>query len=93
MNITINVLSRTMNQSIVYNDQRMNFQSAFLQAADCHAPVIQKRVRGLDLCPWLTGEIISIHHREYLLGTVHMTRAIPANRADLRHENLCFSTA
>ena len=26
------------------------------------------------------------------LGTVHMSRASPANRADLSHENLYFST-
>ena len=27
-----------------------------------------------------------------LLGAVHMSRASPANRADLSHENLCLST-
>ena len=57
----------TDHESIV-NDQWMNFESSFLQVADCHAPVIQKRVRGLNSCPWLAGEIKqSIRHREYLL--------------------------
>ena len=28
----------------------------------------------------------------YDLGAVHMSRASPANRADLSHENLYFST-
>ena len=28
----------------------------------------------------------------YSLGAVHMSRASPANRADLSHENLYFST-
>ena len=27
-----------------------------------------------------------------VLGAVHMSRASPANRADLSHENLYFST-
>ena len=29
---------------------------------------------------------------QYDIGAVHMSRASPANRADLSHENLYFST-
>ena len=28
-----------------------------LKVADNHAPFIQKRIRGLDNCPWITGQI------------------------------------
>ena len=33
------------------------FESKFLRVANRHAPHIQKKVRGLDNCPWLTGDI------------------------------------
>ncbi|XP_048582992.1 uncharacterized protein LOC5512908 isoform X1 [Nematostella vectensis] len=33
------------------------FKSAFMCIADSHAPVIQKRVRSVDNCPWLNKEI------------------------------------
>ena len=36
--------------------------------ADRHAPLIQKRVRGIDSCPWMTGQIKKdIRQRDYLL--------------------------
>ena len=38
-----------------------NFKSAFISVADRHAPVISKRVRGID-CPWLNGEIKKVMH-------------------------------
>ena len=40
-----------------------------------------------SVCVW-GGVTLSIR----LLGAVHMSRASPANRADLSHENLYFST-
>ena len=42
----------------------LNFKSAFLKVADRHAPLIQKRVRGVDNCPWMTGQI---RQRDYFL--------------------------
>lgn len=36
--------------------------------ADCHAPLIQKRVRGVDNCPWMTGQLKKdIRQRDFLL--------------------------
>ena len=37
------------------------------------------------------GHIYNAFKNKYL-GAVHMSRASPANRADLSHENLYFST-
>ena len=46
----------------------LNFKSAFLKVADRHAPLIQKRVRGVDNCPWMTGQIKKdIRQRDYFL--------------------------
>ena len=36
--------------------------------ADRHAPLIQKQVRGVDNCPWMTGQIKKdIRQRDYFL--------------------------
>ena len=36
--------------------------------ADRHTPLIQKRVRGVDNCPWMTGQIKKdIRQRDYFL--------------------------
>jgi hypothetical protein len=52
----------------IINEQWLSFVSVFFQVADRHAPLIQKRVRGLDNCPWLTGEIKrNIRQRDHLL--------------------------
>ena len=37
-----------------------DFKSAFFSVADRHAPIIQRRVRGIDNCPWLNKEIKSV---------------------------------
>ena len=37
-----------------------DFKSAFVSVADRHAPIIQRRVRGTDNCPWLNKEIKSV---------------------------------
>ena len=39
------------------NDLWADFKRAFVMVADRHAPVIQKRVRGVDNCPWLNRSI------------------------------------
>ena len=36
-----------------------DFKNAFVSVADHHAPIIQRRVRGIDNCPWLNKEIKS----------------------------------
>ena len=42
------------------------FKSAFIRVADFHAPVIQKRVRGIENCPWLNKDIKAImRQRDY----------------------------
>ena len=44
------------------------FETKFLEVADRHCPLIQKKVRGMDNCPWMTGNIKKdIPQRDYLL--------------------------
>ena len=44
----------------------LNFNSAFSKVADRHALFIQKWVRGVDNCPWMTGQIKNdIRQRDY----------------------------
>ena len=50
------------------NDVWSNLRSAFLTVADKHAPFIQKRVRGINKCPWMNKEIKSdIRQRDFCL--------------------------
>ena len=54
--------SGTANENVICVDKLwLNFKSAFLKVADRHAPLIQKRVRGVDNCPWMTGQIKKRH--------------------------------
>ena len=60
-----------------------------LQSACSYRGKLQKKYAVLPFCDF--------KHRVILftitdLGAVHMSRASPANRADLSHENLYFST-
>ena len=51
-----------------------DFKSAFVSFADRHAPIIQRRVRGIDNCPWLNKEIKSVmRQREYFHSTARKT--------------------
>ena len=61
--------SATANENVICVDKLwLNFKSAFLKVADRHAPLIQKRVRGVVNCPWMTGQIKKdIHQRDYFL--------------------------
>ena len=61
--------SGTANENVVGVDKLwLNFKSAFLKVADRHAPLLQKRVRGVDNCPWMTGQIKKdIRQRDYFL--------------------------
>ena len=50
-------LSEGLSVNLSVIDQMwLNFKSAFISVVDRHAPVINKRLRGID-CPWLNGEI------------------------------------
>ena len=43
-----------------------DFKSAFVSVADRHAPIIQRRVRGIDNCPWVNKEMKSVmRQRDY----------------------------
>ena len=43
-----------------------DFKAKFVAVADRHAPLIQKKVRGIDNCPWMTGKIKKdIRQRDY----------------------------
>ena len=61
--------SGTANENVISVDKLwLNFKAAFLKVADRHAPLIQKRVRGVDNCPWMTGQIKKdIRQRDYFL--------------------------
>ena len=61
--------SGTANENVICVDKLwLNFKSAFLKVADRHAPLIQKQVRGVDNCPWMTGQIKKdIRQRDYFL--------------------------
>ena len=46
----------------------------FVSFADRHAPIIQRRVRGIDNCPWLNKEIKSVmRRRDYFYSTARKT--------------------
>ena len=56
------------------NDLWADFKRAFVMVADRHAPVIQKRVRGVDNCPWLNRSIkVNMHQRDYFLRKARTT--------------------
>lgn len=43
------------------------FETTFISVAENHAPIIQKRVRGIDNCPWLDSGIKNaIKQRDHL---------------------------
>ena len=43
-----------------------DFERKFVNVADSHAPLIQRRVRGVDNCPWLNKNIkANMRQREY----------------------------
>ena len=56
-------------------DQRWDdFKSAFVSVADRHAPIIQRRVRGIDNCLWLNKEIKSVmRQRDYFHSKARKT--------------------
>ena len=61
--------SGTANKNVLFVENLwLNFKSAFLKVADRHAPLIQKRVRSVDNCPWMTGQIKKhMRQRDYFL--------------------------
>ena len=51
-----------------------HFKTSLVSAADKHAPVIHKRVRGVDVCPWLNKNIkINMRRRDFLLKKARKT--------------------
>ena len=51
-----------------------DFKAKFVAVADRHAPLIPKKVRSIDNCPWMTGKIKKdIHQRDYLLKKARKT--------------------
>ena len=72
---TLEIPSATNDQrSFCLNEQWSNFKSAFVRVADCHAPLILKRVRGINNCPWMTSDIKrDIRQRDYYLKKARKT--------------------
>ena len=56
-------------------DQLWNaFKSSFVSVADRHAPIIQRRVRGIDNCPWLNKDIkLVMRQRDYFHSKARKT--------------------
>ena len=56
-------------------DQLWNaFKSSFVSVAVRHAPIIQRRVRGIDNCPWLNKEIkLVMRQRDYFHSKARKT--------------------
>ena len=51
-----------------------DFKAKFVAAANRHALLIQKKVRGIDNCPWMTGKIKKdIRQSDYLLKKARKT--------------------
>ena len=51
-----------------------DFKHKFVTVAGHHAPIIQKRVRGIDNCPWLNKNIkLNMRQRDYFLGKARKT--------------------
>ena len=45
-----------------------HFKTSFVSAANKHAPVLHKRVQGVDMCPWLSKNIkINMRRCNFLL--------------------------
>ena len=64
------------------------FRSTFVSVANRHAPIIQKRVRGIDNCPWLNKDIKrDIRRRNYMLKRARKTNLTEdwANYRQLRN--------
>ena len=67
MLIIIQVISEGTLKVLPWTD----FKRVFVTVADRHAPVIQKRVRGVDNCPWLNRSIkVNMRQRDYFLKKV-----------------------
>ena len=63
-----------VSEKVNVNELWTDFESKFLEVADRHAPLIQKTVRGLNSCPWITGNIKKdIRQRDYLLKKARKT--------------------
>ena len=69
-----NPLGLTDQCSLCVDDLWFNFKSAFVGVADRHAPLIQKRVRGINNCVWMTSDIKrDMHDRDYCLRRARKT--------------------
>ena len=56
-----------------------DFKREFITIADRHAPLTQRRVRGIDNCPWLNKSIkATMRQRDYL----HKSRALKSNSSE-----------
>ena len=61
-------------QTARVNELWDHFKTSLVSAADKHAPVIHKRVRGVDVCPWLNKNIkINMRRRHFLLKKARKT--------------------
>ena len=65
------ICSGTANENVIcVNKLWLNFKSAFLKVADRNAPLIQKRVRGVDNCPWMTGSLLFTGQKIVKMGCI-----------------------
>ena len=86
LNANENSHDNTNINNVCVDNAWSRFKALFLKVADRHAPFIQKRVRGLDNCPWITGQIKrEIRHRDFLLSK--------ARKSKLDEDWLAYRTA
>ena len=84
--VTWNSVSTPDGPPVGVNDLWTDFKRAFVTVADRHAPVIQKRVRGVDNCPWLNRSIkVNMRQRDYFLKKARKT-----NRSEDWASYRCF---
>ena len=60
--------ARTVTRLISVNELWLRFKSLFIELADRHAPLMNKKVRSNHPCPWINSEIKKeIRQRDYEL--------------------------
>ena len=65
----IDVVAGSQAEDLTYVDQLwISFKNSFLAVANQHAPIIEKKIRGIQT-PWMTGHIKYVmHQRDYYLN-------------------------
>lgn len=75
--VTWNSVSTPDGPPVGVNDLWADFKRAFFTVADRHAPVIQRRVRGVDNYHWLNRSIkVNMRQRDYFLKKARKNKSL-----------------